>query len=70
MALNTGMIENCSNVSFPHPDDFSKALYTFDIEQNDLTFGFQNMTVDQIVAAIPGILDGFDAAIQVSYGWS
>ncbi|XP_048139667.1 GDSL esterase/lipase At3g27950-like [Rhodamnia argentea] len=27
-----------------------------------------NMTVDQIVAAIPGILDGFEAAIQQLYG--
>ncbi|XP_056176586.1 GDSL esterase/lipase At3g27950-like [Syzygium oleosum] len=62
------MIEKCGSMSLPHPDDFSKALYTFDIGQNDLTFGFQNMTVDQIVAAIPGILDVFDAAIQQLYG--
>ncbi|KAI6671275.1 hypothetical protein NL676_006160 [Syzygium grande] len=55
-------------MSLPHPDDFSKSLYTLDIGQNDLTFGFQNMTVDQIAAAIPGILDGFDAAVQQLYG--
>ncbi|XP_056176291.1 GDSL esterase/lipase At3g27950-like [Syzygium oleosum] len=65
---DSGIVENCSSVSLPHPDDFSKALYTFDIGQNDLTFGFQNMTVDKIVAAIPGILDGFDAAVQQLYG--
>ncbi|KAF8010977.1 hypothetical protein BT93_J1572 [Corymbia citriodora subsp. variegata] len=63
-----GMIEKCSRVSLPHPDDFSKALYTFDIGHNDLAVGFYNMTVDQIVTAIPGILDGFDAAVQELYG--
>ncbi|XP_048139666.1 GDSL esterase/lipase At5g14450-like [Rhodamnia argentea] len=68
MASNSGIIENCSSVSLPHPDGFSKALYTFDIGQNDLTFGFQNLIVDQIVAAIPGILDRFNAAIQQLYG--
>ncbi|KAI6671279.1 hypothetical protein NL676_006164 [Syzygium grande] len=67
---DTLMIKKCSSMSLPHPDDFSKALYTFDIGQNDLTFGFQNMTVDQVVAAIPSILNGFDAAIQLSYGQS
>ncbi|XP_056176257.1 GDSL esterase/lipase At3g27950-like [Syzygium oleosum] len=65
---DSGMMEKCSRYSLPHPDDFSKALYTFDIGHNDLAVGFYNMTVDQIVAAIPGILNGFDAAVQELYG--
>ncbi|XP_030531090.2 GDSL esterase/lipase At5g14450-like [Rhodamnia argentea] len=64
---DSGMTGRCSGISLPHPDDFSKALYTFDIGHNDLAVGFYNMTVDQIVAAIPRILEGFDAAVQELY---
>lgn len=45
---------------------FSKALYTFDIGQNDLTSGFkQNMTFDQVKAYIPDVLRQFSNVIKV-----
>ncbi|KAJ4960694.1 hypothetical protein NE237_020604 [Protea cynaroides] len=56
----------CKN-DLPRPEDFSKALYTFDIGQNDLSFGFQNMTEDQVRASVPDILDQFSWAIQRLY---
>ncbi|RZC87513.1 hypothetical protein C5167_036053 [Papaver somniferum] len=48
----------------PKPEDFSKALYTFDIEQNDLQFGLS--TSEGAHAPIPVILDQlFAIAVQV-----
>ncbi|PKI55198.1 hypothetical protein CRG98_024489 [Punica granatum] len=52
----------------PKPDDFLKALYVFDIGQNDLTLGFQNMTPPQVVATFPNILNRFTQAVQQLYG--
>ncbi|XP_058093747.1 GDSL esterase/lipase At5g14450 [Magnolia sinica] len=53
--------------NLPKPEDFSKALYTLDIGQNDLAAGFQSMTNDQVLATIPNILDQFSQAIQQLY---
>ncbi|KAK6922292.1 GDSL lipase/esterase [Dillenia turbinata] len=40
---------------FPKEEDFSSALYTFDIGQNDLTIGYKlHMTTDQKVYALGG----------------
>lgn len=48
------------------PDNFSKALYTLDIGENDLSLGFQNMTHPQVVATIANILSHFTQAMQVT----
>ncbi|XP_022151766.1 GDSL esterase/lipase At3g26430, partial [Momordica charantia] len=49
----------------PEEGAFSRALYTFDIGQNDLTSGyFANMTVDQVRAYIPEVLDQFSNIVR------
>ncbi|XP_060171809.1 GDSL esterase/lipase At3g27950-like [Lycium barbarum] len=54
-------------VNIPKPEDFSKALYTFDIGQNDLSYGFQHTREAQVRASIPHILDNFTQAIHQLY---
>lgn len=50
----------------PKTKDFSRALYTFDIGQNDLTAGlFQNLTVDEVRANVPDIVGQFKDVIKV-----
>lgn len=45
---------------------FSRALYTFDIGQNDLTAGyFLNMTTDEVRAFIPDVLGQFKTFVKV-----
>ncbi|KAK4488803.1 hypothetical protein RD792_004593 [Penstemon davidsonii] len=52
----------------PEAKDFSHALYTFDIGQNDLTAGyFLNMTSDQVRASIPDILNQFKTIVKYVY---
>lgn len=47
---------------------FSRALYTFDIGQNDLTAGyFLNMTTDEVRAYIPDVLGQFKTYVKVTY---
>ena len=51
----------------PNEDYFSRALYTFDIGQNDLTSGyFSNMSTEEVKETVPDILNQFIIAIQVS----
>ncbi|KAL5582567.1 hypothetical protein UlMin_015009 [Ulmus minor] len=56
-----------SKSRLPAPKDFSKALYTFDIGQNDLSYGFQHTTEEQVVASIPDILSQLSQAIYQLY---
>lgn len=52
----------------PKAEDFSRALYTFDIGQNDLTAGyFLNMTTDEVRAYVPDVLDQFKTVIKYIY---
>ncbi|XP_043704562.1 GDSL esterase/lipase At5g14450 [Telopea speciosissima] len=51
----------------PRPWDFSKALYTLDIGQNDLSVGFRTMSDAQLRATIADILDKFSTAVQQLY---
>lgn len=51
--------------SMARPQEFSKALYTFDIAQNDLSYGFQHSSEEQVKASIPDILNTFSEAVQV-----
>lgn len=53
----------------PSEDYFSRALYTFDIGQNDLTSGyFGNMTTAEVKAYIPDVLDKFSIVVKNIYG--
>lgn len=64
-AVSNNLKWSSSKVSIPKPEDFSKALYTFDIGQNDLSYGFQHSHKAQVRASIPLILNNFTQAIQV-----
>ncbi|KAK9119697.1 hypothetical protein Scep_017790 [Stephania cephalantha] len=57
-----------STATLPNPEDFSSALYALDIGQNDLSYGFQHTTEDQVRASIPDILHHLITAIQQLYG--
>lgn len=51
----------------PKEEDFSNALYTFDIGQNDLTAGyFSNMSTEEVKAYVPDVLNQFQTIIQAS----
>ncbi|KAF3976405.1 hypothetical protein CMV_000378 [Castanea mollissima] len=49
------------------PKDFSKAIYTFDIGQNDLGFGFQYTTIEEVRLSIPNILSQWSQAVHLLY---
>ncbi|XWS34709.1 hypothetical protein CRYUN_Cryun21dG0061000 [Craigia yunnanensis] len=52
----------------PKEEDFSSALYTFDIGQNDLTAGYYlNMSTDEVKAYVPDVLNQFQTIIQYIY---
>ncbi|KAK7293333.1 hypothetical protein RJT34_16196 [Clitoria ternatea] len=53
--------------SIPRPHDFCSALYTFDIGQNDLAYGFQHTSEEQVRESIPNILKKFSEAVQQLY---
>ncbi|TKY50424.1 GDSL esterase/lipase [Spatholobus suberectus] len=53
--------------SLPRPEDFSRALYTFDVGQNDLAFGLQHTSQEQVLKSIPEILSQFFQAVQQLY---
>ncbi|KAJ9554498.1 hypothetical protein OSB04_018543 [Centaurea solstitialis] len=50
---------------FPQKDKFSKALYTFDIGQNDLTAGYKlNMSTEQVEAFVPDVISQFITTVK------
>ncbi|XP_022865027.1 GDSL esterase/lipase At5g14450-like [Olea europaea var. sylvestris] len=51
----------------PRPREFSRALYTFDIGQNDLAAGFGKLSAVQLKAAIPDIVNQFAMAVTHLY---
>ncbi|XVF43892.1 hypothetical protein PTKIN_Ptkin02bG0077400 [Pterospermum kingtungense] len=52
----------------PKKDYFSKALYIFDIGQNDLTAGYKlNLTTEQLKAYVPEVLRQFSASVKRVY---
>ncbi|GMN33808.1 hypothetical protein TIFTF001_046750 [Ficus carica] len=63
-----GQLQTSSNVktSLPRPEDFSKALYSFDIGQNDLHAGLKTMTEDQLKASFPNIISMLAQAAKVT----
>ncbi|KAI5068969.1 hypothetical protein GOP47_0015270 [Adiantum capillus-veneris] len=53
----------------PHPHYFDDALYVVDIGQNDLTAGyFLNLTLHQVKAFIPQVLQEFEGHIKALHG--
>nr|XP_023884693.1 GDSL esterase/lipase At5g14450-like [Quercus suber] len=68
------IINSAPTVERPHylkqarlsrPKDFSKAIYTFDIGQNDLGFGFQHTTIEEFRLSIPNILSQLSQAVHL-----
>lgn len=59
--------DNSIRSTLPIPEEFSKALFTIDIGQNDLSAGFRKMTNDQFRMAIPDIINEFAIAIEDLY---
>lgn len=53
--------------SFPRPEDFAKAIYTFDIGQNDIGAALQRMGQENSEAVISDIVDQFSNQLIVSY---
>ncbi|KDP32799.1 hypothetical protein JCGZ_12091 [Jatropha curcas] len=53
----------------PEKDYFEKALYTFDIGQNEFDVGFfaNNMSVEQVNASIPDIVNTFSLSVKNIY---
>lgn len=52
----------------PEKDYFEKGLYTFDIGQNEFDVGFfSNLTVEQVNATVPDIVNTFSAYIKRIY---
>ncbi|MCH85543.1 GDSL esterase/lipase, partial [Trifolium medium] len=56
--------------SLPRPEEFSKALYTIDIGQNDPAYGFQHTSEEQVQRSIPDILSQFSEAVKVWAGFA
>ncbi|KAF5185176.1 GDSL esterase/lipase [Thalictrum thalictroides] len=55
------------NAYLPNPDEFSNAIYTFDIGQNDLSHVIGKVPDDQAQAIIPDMIQQYSAAIQKMY---
>ncbi|XP_027095716.2 GDSL esterase/lipase At3g26430 [Coffea arabica] len=52
----------------PEENDFPRALYTFDIGQNDLTAGYKlNMSTEQVKAYVPDVLGQLSKVIENVY---
>ncbi|XP_020547403.1 LOW QUALITY PROTEIN: GDSL esterase/lipase At3g26430 [Sesamum indicum] len=52
----------------PKEGYFSRALYTFDIGQNDLTAGYKlDLSTEQVKAYVPDVLDQFSRVIKLLY---
>nr|XP_027187439.1 GDSL esterase/lipase At3g27950 isoform X3 [Cicer arietinum] len=51
----------------PRNEDFSKALYTIDIGQNDLAIGLQHTSEEEVKSSIPEILNQFSQAVKQLY---
>ncbi|KGN59717.1 GDSL esterase/lipase At5g14450 [Cucumis sativus] len=60
-------IDDSIRSTLPVPEEFSKALFTIDIGQNDLSAGFRKMTNDQFRKAIPDIINEFATAVEDLY---
>ncbi|KAM1755391.1 hypothetical protein ACFX12_007730 [Malus domestica] len=65
---NTNIRQSGFSPLMPRAEDFSRALYTFDIGQNDLTSGlFLNMSITQVKAYVPDVLNQFNSIVEYIY---
>ncbi|XVF02571.1 hypothetical protein REPUB_Repub04eG0186100 [Reevesia pubescens] len=62
--LNKEGVNSNIKSKLPRPVDFSQALYTFDIGQNDLAAAFKSMTEKQVVKSVPGIINRLAQAVK------
>ncbi|KAK8619078.1 hypothetical protein V6N13_133045 [Hibiscus sabdariffa] len=60
-----GKAGHCHNL--PRPKDFSKALYIFDIGQNDVAAGLRKKNDTDFHASVPDIVDQLAKAVQDLY---
>ncbi|XP_071717492.1 GDSL esterase/lipase At5g14450-like [Rutidosis leptorrhynchoides] len=51
----------------PRSEDYSRALYTFDIGQNDLHAGITSMKEEQVKKYIPSIINQFASVVEKLY---
>ncbi|KAI3474932.1 hypothetical protein Pfo_030243, partial [Paulownia fortunei] len=51
--------EECFKKRLPKPEDFSKALFTLDIGQNDIVLGLRDSTFELLMAGITNIVSQF-----------
>lgn len=60
-------IPSCGRNRLPKPKDFQKAIYTFDMGQNDIADGLRMLSsVQDVHAALPDIINIFAEQIRVS----
>ncbi|KAG4938449.1 hypothetical protein AAZX31_16G064100 [Glycine max] len=53
---------------FPRPEDFAKAIYTFDIGQNDIAAAINKVDTEDSHAVISDIVDYFENQVQTLLG--
>lgn len=51
----------------PKPEEFSRALFTLDIGQNDLHYGLEASTIEQVIASIPNLISKFSLYLETLY---
>ncbi|XP_057983014.1 GDSL esterase/lipase At5g14450 [Malania oleifera] len=59
--------KSSNKMGLPLPQDFSKALYTFDIGQNDLAAGFRTLSMEQLKMTIPDMVNQLARAVENLY---
>lgn len=52
--------------NLPRPEDFPKALYVFDIGQNDIAAGLRKKNDTDFHLSVPDIVEQLAKAVQVS----
>lgn len=61
------MVKGLFKNQLPEEGYFGRALYTFDIGQNDLTAGYKlNLTTEEVKAYVPDVLGQFSDVIKVN----
>ncbi|KAI7727333.1 hypothetical protein M8C21_027605 [Ambrosia artemisiifolia] len=51
----------------PRPEDYTQALYTFDIGQNDLHAGITSMNEEEVMKCIPDIINLLSSTVEKLY---
>uniref|UniRef100_A0A7N0UBT4 Uncharacterized protein n=1 Tax=Kalanchoe fedtschenkoi TaxID=63787 RepID=A0A7N0UBT4_KALFE len=64
---HTGLRKSRVAEYVPRLEDFSKGLYTIDIGQNDLAYGFEHTNETLVIKSLPNILHQYSQAILTLY---